>query len=297
MARDRDPVSRETVVAPAERLAAYLAEIEAAASAGREGEGFAACGEAFGRMARDPGCLAPALNAALEDVLSIPGNSPRKVAAQFRADGAKIAIQFPVAERQAFTLVVCLYRTVSAHAFTAPGDLHGAVLGTGPVEYSLYALPAGFRNDVFEPCALSFAGRCRLAPGERLYVDSARHIAVFEDRPAVYLKLESLAMRPYEWAFDLRTLRAWQWASTSLPDTQLVYAAETFGAIGDPEALAALGELLHYPRHQVRWAALQAYARIGQEKVIPHLEAALRDEHLHVRNAARAALRRLGTRT
>jgi hypothetical protein len=226
-------------------------------------------------------------------VLATPGESPRKVAAQFRGDGAKLAVQFPIFECDAFALIVCRHHMVSAHAFTAPGDLHVALLGTQPLGYTLFALPAGFRHDIFADCALAPVGRYRLRPDATLFVDSRRHIAVFEDRPAVFLKLESLAMHPYEWAFDLATLRAWQWASTSLPDTQLVYAAEAFAALGDAEALPSLATLLRYPRHQVRWAALRAYARIAGPGVVPHLHAALEDDHPQVRAAARAALRRM----
>lgn len=271
-------------------LEQHLAQLDADAAAA----GFEACGPALARLARDRGCLAAPLNAALEAVLSRPGYSPREVAVQHRADGCRIATQMPLAARAEYTLVLCVHHAASKHAFTAPGDLHVALLGEEPLEYRLFDLPPGHRNDVFTRSRLEARGRGALRPAEPLFVDARRTIAVFEERPAVLLKLESRRLLPYEWAFDLASLEPWQVSSTSLEDTQLVYAAQAFAALGDAAALEPLGAMLRHPRHHVRWAAMRAYARLAGAGVRPCLERALEDPHPQVREAARKALARAG---
>ena len=267
----------------------HLVALRAAAHAG-----LGACGEAFAALAADTACLFPAVNQALAAVLARPGHSPREVAVQYRADGRKLATQFPLAVCPEFSLVLCVQHAASTHAFTAPGDLHVALLGGTPIGYSLFELPAGHRNDVFDRCRLQPLGRRILQPGAPVFLDARRHVVVFDERSVNLLKLESRSLLPFEWAFDLGSLEAWQVASTSLEDTQLVYAAQAFAALGDNCALAALAPLLSHRRHQVRWAAMRAFARLGGERVLPHLRAAAGDSHPDVRRASRAALRRLG---
>jgi hypothetical protein len=275
-------------------LADHIAAIEEVASRVESPAEFERCGAPFQALVRDHRCVYEALNRTLGHMLDQKGYSPRDLAVQWRSDGVKLATQISLEERKTFTLVASLQHDVSRNAFTAPGGVHMALLSEKPIGYTLYTLPAHYRNDVFEELQLEHAGRHRLLPLGSVFLDASKHVAVFDEgEEAVLIKLQSPSHFPYEWAFDLDTLRAWQITSTVLQDTQLVHVAETLASLGNEGGAQSLEILLAHPRHHVRWGALQAIGHLDGDRMKAHLVRAREDEHPHLRAAARAEARRL----
>lgn len=280
-------------MAPAS-LADHIAAIEEVVNQVESPGEFQRCSAAFQALVRDHRCVHEALNRTLGYMLDTKGFSPRDLTVQWRSDGVKLATQISLEARKKFTLVGTLKHAVSRSAFSAPGSVHMAVVSERPVGYNLYAFPANYRNDVFEELQLEHRGWHRLMPMTSMFLDASRHVLVFDEgEEAVLLKLQSSFHYPFEWAFDLDNLRAWQQSSTVLEDTQLVYICETLAALGNQAAAESLEPVLGHPRHQVRWAALQAIARLDGERMKGHLGNAVKDEHPHVRAATHTETRRL----
>src|SRR5438270_13350794 len=78
---------------------------------------FGACGEAFGLLVADRGAIVPELNKVLSTMLDRPRFSPRELAVQWRSDGAKLATQYSVAVRKAFSLVISIQHATSRNVF------------------------------------------------------------------------------------------------------------------------------------------------------------------------------------
>ena len=274
-------------------LAHHLALIEADAALVRSPRQFARCASAFEALVRDHECIAEVFNRTLDLMLSKSGYSPRDLGVQWRSDGAKLASQISLESRKSFTLIASVQHAASRSAFSAPGSIHIASVGDAPLPYRLYALPARYNNEVFEEVELEPLGRYRLEPLQSLFLDGSRHVLVFDDIQSLVLKLQSTITYPFEWAFDLDTLRAWQMTSTILEDTQLVHVCEALAALGFESDVAALEQALASDRHHVRWAAMQAIASLDGSRARRHLENALADAHPHIRAAARAGLDQL----
>lgn len=275
-------------------LAHHLRAIEAVAGQVQSPGRFERCAEPFDALVRDHRCIHEVLDRTLGYMLDKTGYSPRELGVQWRSDGVKLATQIAIESRSTFTLVASLQHAASRSAFSAPGSIHMAVVSDKPLAYDLYALPARYDNEVFQELQLEHLGRRRLEPLTSAFIDASRHVVVFEDSDeATILKLQSPFTYPFEWAFDLESLRAWQVTSTILEDTQLVHICEAIAALGAAKHAGPLEQALAHPRHHVRWSALQAIARLDGRRARPHLESAVSDRHPHIRAAARFALERL----
>lgn len=273
-------------------LAYHTARIEADAALVQSPSQFARCAPAFDALVRDHECIAEVFNRTLDLMLSKSGYSPRDLGVQWRSDGVKLASQVSLESRKSFTLIASVQHAASRSAFSAPGSVHIAVLSDAPLPYRLYALPADYNNEVFDEIELELLGRYELEPLQSLFLDGSRHVLVFQDTEALVLKLQSSITYPFEWAFDLDTLRAWQMTSTILEDTQLVHVCEALAAMGFGSDAAALEPVLACDRHHVRWAAMQAIASLDGSRARRHLQESLADAHPHIRAAARAGMER-----
>lgn len=171
---------------------------------------------------------------------------------------------------------------------------HGLFAPVGPeaLNYDLYSLPEGFRNDVFDPAMrLIPAGSGSTAPGEVLRVRGDRYAYDFRvTRPQLIVKLSTAPFHTLEWLFNRETLHAWQANDSELSATQLRVGAYLLGRMAYPSSLEPLKQLCSHPHHAVRWAAIQNLGRISRAAALEKLEAAIHDPHPHIRRAAQASL-------
>jgi hypothetical protein len=162
-----------------------------------------------------------------------------------------------------------------------------------------YSLPAGFRNDVFDPSLrLEPAGSIRVERNELLRLETAHYAYDFHiPRPLPVLRFVSRTLRPLEWLFSKNTLQAWQANDAELSSTQLRVAAFVLGKIAHHSSIAPLRQLGSHPHHAVRWSAIQNLGRLSRSEALAKIREAVDDPHPHVRRAAQKTLDQLDKRT
>jgi hypothetical protein len=170
-----------------------------------------------------------------------------------------------------------------------------APLGSESLYYDVYRLPAGYRNDVFDPALkLEPAGSGMTAPGGILLLQSDRYVYDFRiERPLPVLKFTSAAFHTLEWLFAKDTLQAFQANDSELISTQLRVTAYVLGRLGHPSSQEALQMLASHPHHAARWAGIQNLGRLDRDAALEKVRQTLDDPHPHLRNAAARTLRRL----
>lgn len=158
-----------------------------------------------------------------------------------------------------------------------------------------YKLPAGFRNDLFDP-------NVRLEPPDRFVVpagapfrlDSTQYAYDFHVRsPIPVIRFTSRFIQPMEWLFSKTTLHAWQASDADLHSTQLRVAAHVLGKIAHQSSLEPLLKLSRHSHHAVRWAAIQNLGRISRSAAVVRVREAVSDPHPHIRRAATKTLKQL----
>jgi hypothetical protein len=168
----------------------------------------------------------------------------------------------------------------------------------GELTVDRYKLPAGFRNDVFDPnVRLEQPERITVPPREVLRVDStlfAYDLQISDPVPIV--RFTSRYIHPLEWLFSKTTLQAWQANDADLHFTQLRVAAQVLGKIAHQSSLEPLMKLSSHPHHAVRWAAIQNLGRISRTAAMSRVQEATSDPHPHVRRAAEKTLQQLAPR-
>jgi len=162
-----------------------------------------------------------------------------------------------------------------------------------------YRLPAGFRNDVFDPgLRLEPAGTVKVDPNGLLRLETDQYAYDFQITQAIpVLRLVSASLRPLEWLFSKTTLQAWQANDAELSSTQLRVAAYVLGKIAHQSSIGALLELASHPHHAVRWAAIQNLGRLSRTEALAKIREAMNDVHPHLRRAAQKTLNQLDKRT
>jgi hypothetical protein len=175
---------------------------------------------------------------------------------------------------------------------------HGmcSVVGHSNLSFNTYELPAGFRNQVFDPSLkLQPASSGSLKPGEVLCMRSGKYAYDFlAERPTPIVKFMTTAIDPLEWLFTRTGLQAWQANDADLSYTQLRVAADVVGKFAHQSSLEPLKRLTHHPHHAVRWAAIQNLARLSRSEAIARLRhAAIDDPHPHIQRAAKKSLDKL----
>jgi hypothetical protein len=162
-----------------------------------------------------------------------------------------------------------------------------------------YSLPAGFRNDVFDPALrLEPAGSIRVNRGETLRLETDRYAYDFQiPHPVPVLRFTTNSLRSLEWLFSKSTLQAWQANDADLSSTQLRVGAFVLGKIAHQTSIAPLRALASHPHHAVRWAAIQNLGRLSRSEALVKIREAVTDSHPHVRRAAQKTLDQLDKRT
>jgi hypothetical protein len=168
----------------------------------------------------------------------------------------------------------------------------------GGLTVDRYKLPAGFRNDVFDPnVRLEQPERITVSTGEILRLDSTEFAYDFQiSEPAPVVRFTSRHIHPLEWLFSKTTLQAWQANDADLHFTQLRVAAQVLGKIAHQSSLEPLLKLSSHAHHAVRWAAIQNLGRISRTAAVSRVREATSDSHPHVRRAAEKTLQQLAPR-
>lgn len=192
-------------------------------------------------------------------------------------------------------LRVGLYQHSSEFIYSMPQHMIVAIVGNETLVADHYALPSSIDNEVFDPkLKLGEPVRKRHMHGDVVMIDGRHDVFdVVIEKPVLVVKLSTTVHQALQWAFDRMSRRAIQAIAADPVDSELVSMARALGAMARPTGTPALVDLTHHPRHFVRWAALQALGRTSPELLIPRLESALQDTHVHVRQAAQSALKRL----
>lgn len=168
----------------------------------------------------------------------------------------------------------------------------------GDLTVDRYKVPAGFRNDVFDPSVrIESVDRISVGPRQILQVDSSQYAYDFQiSEPVPIVRFTSRCMQPLEWLFSKKTLQAWQANDADLHFTQLRVAAQVLGKIAHQSSLEPLFKLSSHPHHAVRWAAIQNLGRINRTAALSRVQDAVADVHPHVRRAAAKTLEHLASR-
>jgi hypothetical protein len=115
-----------------------------------------------------------------------------------------------------------------------------------------------------------------------------------KDGPTVALVLEVEESLRMSWRYDGKTLLPVSMVASSGEAARLEFALGVLARLGDQRSTTAVQELFWHPDHVVRWAAVRTLMKLDRSAGLDLLEAALRDPHPHVRQAARTAYQRLG---
>lgn len=192
-------------------------------------------------------------------------------------------------------LIVTLVEVPLRYLHVFPHHAFYAVLGDKAVEYDRYALPANYRNDLFDPgLKLGPAEHGVLQPGDPLRLPCGQYAFDFKiENPVLLLKFVTTAILPLEWLFKRDTLQAWQANDADLSFTQLRVAADVLGKLAHQSSIKPLKLMSAHGHHAVRWAAITNLGRINRSEAILKLKEAVNDPHPHVRNAAVKTLRKL----
>lgn len=192
-------------------------------------------------------------------------------------------------------LRVGFYTRSADFIYSLPFHMMVAVSGMKSLIVNQYVLPGGVDKAIFDPhLQLAEPVRHVHVPGAVTVIDSRRDVVdAIIDGPVLAIKFSSTIHEPLQWAFSRETRQASQAIAADPVDSDLVTMAQALGAMERAAATPALIDLARHPRHFVRWAALQALARVAPECALIQLREAVNDVHPHVRAAASRALTQL----
>ena len=194
-------------------------------------------------------------------------------------------------------LALSVFDTPRRYVHALPFYAFYAPVGSEPLAYTRYRLPAAYRNPVFEPgLKLAVDGEGLVNPGEVLALRTREFAYDFHlPRPVMVLKLSTAPMLPLEWLFQKDTLQSWQANDADLTSTQLRVAADVLGKFAHQSSLGALKLLTRHGHHAVRWTAIQNLGRINRSEAMAALQAAVDDPHPHIQRAVRKTLGQITT--
>lgn len=180
------------------------------------------------------------------------------------------------------------------------------LLNLGPADLVLecFNLPEGWSHEVFDPKVVLEEPRAQvLKPGHAEYLDSAStvpRLSLTPNAAGIFLRISSTQGRSQVWNFRAADRAAAFPAASMIEGSRLKIAANLLGAIATSservnQTVEVLRDnLMGYPEHDVRWAALQNVCLIDKVAGEGLLRAALRDRHPHVAAAAKRSIERLG---
>lgn len=177
------------------------------------------------------------------------------------------------------------YDRTPDYIYSLPFDLIVAVVGPVDLDVERYRLSDLGVSHV-QPMGIS-----RLLPGTTLSLSASEDaVAIACEQSVVVLKLTSALRDPLQRAYCRKTHRLVQAIASDPTHSDLVSMARALGAMRNPSTSVSLERLADHDAHFVRWAAMQALARIDPERALKRLAAATLDPHPEVRNGAQRAV-------
>lgn len=178
------------------------------------------------------------------------------------------------------------------YLFTTRSNAAYMLCGGEGVTINRYRLPEQVDLAVFQPgVRLSLAdqslysgGVLHEAPDDGFVYDyaSAGEFAM--------VRIDYVPFADQTWHFDRENLLSVFPSAAHVSQSTLVCMAKTLGAMRAPEALPHLHDIASHPSHFVRWAAIQAMAKVDRDAAFALLERAAVDPHPHVQSMARNVL-------
>lgn len=202
--------------------------------------------------------------------------------------------QLPLLSSHRWTLSIAVLERTPQLIHSSPRPQLRALLNDADVTHQRFALPDSYRNDCFVPgLRLHRLESGPLRPRHCIAMGPGSIVDDFVvSQPAVFLQLSLSCRETVEWLFSRQHLAAERANDADIETTQQRVAAYVLGQLGDARSLPALQQLCIHPHHAVRWAAIEALARLRPEQALSALQAAAGDPHPHIRAAARASLQR-----
>jgi hypothetical protein len=182
------------------------------------------------------------------------------------------------------------------YLFTTRSNAAYVLRGGEGVRIRRYALPPDMDLSVFRP------GIPLALVDETAYRGGVMHEAVDDGFVYDYVSAHEFAMVRIDyvpfadqtWHFDRDSLLSVFPSAAHVAQSTLVCIAKALGALQAPEALPHLLAIASHKSHFVRWAAIQAIAKVDREAAFGLLEQAAADPHPHVQSMARKVLAQHG---
>jgi hypothetical protein len=219
----------------------------------------------------------------------------RRVASNAQGPSTWIASELVLHRGDGFGLSISVFDAAQRYIHSIPYHAMYASVGREGLACNVYQLPAGYRNEVFDPgLTLTSVGVDSTPPGDVMLLRSGTSAYAFlSDKPTPVVKFMTTAIHALEWLFTKNGLQAWQANDADLSFTQLRVAADVAGRFAHQSSLSPLKQLTHHAHHAVRWSAIQNLARLSRSEAIARLREAVNDPHPHVQRAAQKTLQKL----
>lgn len=106
-------------------------------------------------------------------------------------------------------------------------------------------------------------------------------------KPGVTLRINSLAVAQFEWAFDRQSRRAVGLSPVQGLESNLTTLLSLLAVCGNSRTIELAQPLLQHERHFLRWAAAKTIAALDSEAGWVAVQSLLDDPHPEVREVAR----------
>jgi hypothetical protein len=203
---------------------------------------------------------------------------------------------FILARDPRFTLYMKLLPTRQDLLHTAGTDRATVHWPPGAVTIDSYRIEGDYDPETFRPEARLRPEGSRLADGSALIERRGEPLVhgISCTAPALAVSINVEPASSQVWMFDPNTLGAAFPALSQNEYSGFILFAKMAAAIGAASALPLLDELCGHGSHAVRWAAVQAMAKLDGDAARRQLRGLAEDAHPEVRESARRVLARLG---
>lgn len=193
------------------------------------------------------------------------------------------------------TWAVIFHSTPSEYLYLSPYHVLQANIGSDRyLEFSRYACstPSDF-SQLDSGIYLNNIGVERAETNRVFAKNGLSEVLDWQPHPsscgsAITLRVNSLALRQYEWAFSRDTKRAVGLTPVRSLDSNLTTLLALLAECGSQETVELALPLIKHEQHFVRWSAAKTIAALNRTAGLHAIEALVDDPHLEVRTLARS---------
>lgn len=187
-----------------------------------------------------------------------------------------------------YSMGISILHASPMHLLNCVGDSVYIILGTVPLNYTMYEVPSSCNREVFDENALPvFSGKKTAYPGDVLRLKAGRDVIDWEvQESVVLLRFICAPTETIQWTYHKDPVRPWFLAAVDPAATQISALCAYFSAAKYVPSVAPMKALLQHRNHQVRWEATKSLWKIDSSAGIEALKISINDPHPHVRNAA-----------